>query len=118
ANGNKTREPLQHPSGALGVAFSPDGKKLLTGHFDYKARLWDLSTDKPPLVLSLHEALVRCVAFSPDGKTLLTGSYDSTARLWDAATGTPLGSALRHPDMVKCVGFSPDSTTVLTGAVD
>jgi WD40 repeat protein len=118
ADGNKSRGPLQHPSAALGLAFSPDGKKLLTGHFDYKARLWDLSTDKPPLVLPLHEALVRSVAFSPDGKTLLTGSYDSTARLWDAATGTPLGAAMRHPDLVKSVAFSPDGTTVLTGAVD
>ncbi len=112
------RKPLEQPSGALGVAFSPDSKKLLTGHFDGKARLWDLSTDRVPLALP-HEALVRDVAFSrPDGGILLTGSYDGTARLWDADTGKPLGPPLHHDGEVKSVAFSPDGKTFVTGATD
>jgi WD40 repeat protein len=32
-----------HTDFVYGVAFSPDGKYLLTGSFDGTARLWDLS---------------------------------------------------------------------------
>ena len=37
ADGKEIRKPLVQPSSALGVAFSPVGKKLLTGHFDGNA---------------------------------------------------------------------------------
>jgi hypothetical protein len=64
------------------VAFSPDGKTVLTGSWDKTARLWEAATGKalgPPLQ---HQDNVVAVAFSPDDKTVLTGSDDKTARLW------------------------------------
>ena len=70
------------------VAFSPDGKTVLTGSDDGTARLWDAATGKPIGPPLPHQDAVNAVAFSPDGKTVLTGSWDKTARLWDAATGT------------------------------
>jgi eukaryotic-like serine/threonine-protein kinase len=119
ADGKETRKQLVQPSGALGMAFSRDFKKLLTGHFDGKARLWDLSANRSPLILE-HEELVRDVAFSPDpdGRILLTGSYDGTARLWDGDTGKPLSPPLHNGGDVKSVAFSPDGKTFVTGATD
>ena len=73
------------------MAFSPDGKTVLTGSNDKTARLWDAATGQPLGLPMMHQDGVRAVAFSPDGKTVLTGSEDKTARLWDAATGRPLG---------------------------
>ena len=66
------------------MAFSPDGKTVLTGSSDKTARLWETATGKqlgPPLQ---HQGGVLAVAFSPDGKTVVTGSahFDHTARLW------------------------------------
>jgi tetratricopeptide (TPR) repeat protein len=63
------------------VAFSPDGKAVLTGSVDNTARLWSAASGKeltPPL---RHQGQVTAVAFSPDGKAVVTGSQD-TARLW------------------------------------
>jgi WD40 repeat protein len=69
-------------SGAvLHVAFSPDGQRAVTGHFDGTARLWDLrSGESRPL--AGHEGPVIWVAFSPDGKQVLTASQDGSVRLW------------------------------------
>jgi tetratricopeptide (TPR) repeat protein len=98
------------------VAFSPDGKTVLTGCQDGTARLWKADTGKPTGPPLRHPAAVGAVTFSPDGRTILTGSSDETARLWDAATGQPIGKPLEHADIVYAVAFSPDGKTVLTGS--
>ncbi len=102
------------------VAFSPDGKTILTGSNDRMARLWDAATGRPTrptLSWSIREGGVS-VAFSPNGKSILTGSNDKTARLWDAATGRPLGQPMEHSSWVSSVAFSPDGKTILTGCFD
>jgi eukaryotic-like serine/threonine-protein kinase len=104
-----------HGDTLMAVAFSPDGKTLLTGCGDGRARLWDVATGRTFGQLMEHSGIVRCVAFSPDGKTILTGSFDHTARLWDAVTGLPIGPSLPHAGYVMSVAFSPDGKTILTG---
>jgi tetratricopeptide (TPR) repeat protein len=105
------------------VAFSPDGRTLLTGSSlpdgrPGEARLWDAATGWPLGPPLEHSGWVNSVAFSPDGRTLLTGRGDKTARLWDAATGRPLGPPLKHSGRVVAVAFSPDGRTLLTGSLD
>ena len=56
------------------MAFSPDGKTVLTGSWDGTARLWDAATAQPLGPPMRHQGEVLAVAFSPDGKTVLTGS--------------------------------------------
>ena len=56
------------------VAFSPDGKTVLTGSDDNTACLWNATTGERLQVLKGHTGCINSVAFSPDGKTVLTGS--------------------------------------------
>lgn len=65
------------------VAFSPDGKTLVSGSKDNTIRLWDIQSQKETATLTGHSDSVLSVAFSPDGKTLASGSVDNTIRLWD-----------------------------------
>jgi tetratricopeptide (TPR) repeat protein len=116
ASGNAIGRPLRHKSEVLAVAFSPDGKTVLTGSADNNARLWSAATGKALLPPLRHLGAVSAVAFSPDGQTVLTGSTDRTARLWSAVGGKALGPPLRHHYAVKAVAFSPDGQTVLTGS--
>jgi Tol biopolymer transport system component len=99
------------------VAFAPDGRHVLTGSGDGKARLWDVATGKELRTFEGHSDWVMSVAFSPDGQQALTGSADKTARLWDVETGQEI-RRLQHADGVRCVAFSPDGQQVLTGSFD
>ncbi|MEJ5340212.1 MAG: protein kinase [Thermogutta sp.] len=100
------------------VAFSPNGRQVLTGSRDNTARLWDAATGKELRRFEGHTEAVLSVAVSPDGRQVLTGSADKTARLWDAATGKELRRFEGHTEAVLSVAFSPDGRQVLTGSDD
>jgi len=70
-----------HEDEIMSVAFSPDGKSILTGSLDNTARIWDLQGNLLQ-VLKGHKGALSSAAFSPDGKNILTGSEDKTTRLW------------------------------------
>jgi WD40 repeat protein len=115
------RAVFSHQGLVDALAFSPDGKVVLTGSGDYlngtgEARLWSAATGQPLGPALRHQGKVLAVAFSPDGKTVLTGCSDGTARLWSAATGRPLTPPLQHQGMVMAVAFSPDGQAMLTGS--
>ncbi len=106
----------RHGSDVMSVAFSPDGKSILTGSQDSTARLWDLQGNllqefKGP------ETVVTSVAFSPQGNSVLTGAEDKTARLWDLR-GNLLQEFKGHQGIILSVAFSPDNKNILTGSMD
>lgn len=84
--GVATRECFRTIRGHAGsvkcVAWSPDGRKLVTGSSDHTARVWDALTGECESILYGHSDKVVSASFSRDGK-LATGSTDNTARLWD-----------------------------------
>jgi WD40 repeat protein len=81
------------------VAFSPDGKRVLTGSRDRTAMLWDAQTGHKLREFSGYARAVSAVAFSPDGKRVLASSTDGAAALWDAESGRKLLSFPSGPEV-------------------
>jgi WD40 repeat protein len=100
------------------VAFSPDGKKVVSGSSDKTVRLWDTVTGAALQTLEGHSSSVNSVAFSFDGKQVVSGSSDKTVRLWDAATGAALQTLEGHSSSVNCVAFSSDGKKVVSESWD
>lgn len=92
--GDHPRLMAQVASGqVIACAWSPDGRTVLTGGWEGKARLWDAATGEE-LQSYQGEAWIMHVAFSTDHRNVLTvSSLDekTTVQLWDAASGKELG---------------------------
>jgi hypothetical protein len=70
------RQCLRHQERVSGVAFSPDGTRLVTGCVDGTAQIWDAATGQPIDDALRHGGAVTAVAFSPDGRHLATACAD------------------------------------------
>jgi WD40 repeat protein len=108
--------PVGHTNGVTSIAFSPDGKYVLTGSWDHTAKLWNLA-GREIQVFEGHFDEVTSVAFSPDGKYVLTGSRDNTAKLWNLA-GKEIQIFEGHFGEVASVAFSLDGKFILTASKD
>lgn len=84
--GGAVCEPLQgHSDQVLSVAYSPDGRKIVSGSADHSIRVWDAGTGKAVCKsLEGHSGIIWSVAYSPNGRHIVSGSLDSTIRVWDA----------------------------------
>jgi outer membrane protein OmpA-like peptidoglycan-associated protein len=68
--------------GSSGLAFSGDGKILLSANVENKAVLWSVTEKKQMQELIGHGDVCESVAFSTDTKYIATGSQDKTVKIW------------------------------------
>ena len=98
--------------GVNSVAFSPDGKRIVTASADKTAVLWDLE-GHPLVSFRGHEEAVIRAAFHPHRPLVLTAGTDRAARLFhlDGSLITTYGG---HSSPLVYVHFASDRDRVLT----
>ena len=78
----------EHTDSVLAIAFSPNGKLLVSGGSDKTVRLWHADTGKLRRTREEHKAPVNTVAFSVDGKRFWSASSENdTIRSWHERDG-------------------------------
>src|SRR5205807_139951 len=99
------------------VAFSPDGRTVVSGGSDQVVKLWDASTRQELHSFRGHKNWITSVAFSTDGHYILSASVDKTLKLWELGgrEGTP---GYGHSKEVRAVAISPDGKLIASGSAD
>ena len=76
-----------HSGWVTGVAFSPDGQRLVSGSWDRSLRFWEVKTGEEVGNVTNKMKEVQSLAYSRDGRWLATENSSDTVTLRDPATG-------------------------------
>ncbi len=83
ATGQEAHQFIGHTAQVSRVAFSPDGRYVLTGSADQTARLWDVQTGQQLRQFAGHVSPVLYTGFLDGGRYVITGDTQS-AIVWRA----------------------------------
>jgi WD40 repeat protein len=107
---------LRHGQQVSALAFSPDGKSLLSVGWGEASlstvRLWDAADGKEKW--SVRQRFASCAAFTPDGRSIAVGGGIGVVRLWQAETGREMHKLTGDQGAVSAVAFSPDGKGMFT----
>jgi len=104
--------------GILSIAFSPDGKLLVTSDTNGEIHLWQIKNGKQIVICRGSTNWTFSVAFSPLGNILASGNLDKTVKLWDVSDGKCLKTLTGHTSYVHAIAFSPDGQTLVSSSYD
>ena len=76
-----------HAGSVNAVAYSPDGRRIVSGGNDHTIRVWDAKSGKLLQRLEGHTNYVLSVAYSPDGQRIVSGSDDGGTKIWKPKNG-------------------------------
>lgn len=107
-----------HLGAVLAVAWSPDGKRIVSGSADTSVQAWNANDGSGVLIYRGHSDWVWSVAWSPDGRRIASGSADSVVQVWNASNGGNVFSYRDHTDVIRAVAWSPSGQRIASGGYD
>jgi WD40 repeat protein len=102
-----------------GLAFSGDGKRLVTGRSGGTVGLYDrLPAGDTLVLLGSHSGAVNCVAHARRATVVASGGDDNEVRLWDPDAGRLLRTLEGHEGLICAVALSADGKLVASASLD
>ncbi|MEU4765640.1 hypothetical protein AB0H12_20530 [Actinosynnema sp. NPDC023794] len=111
-------ELAAHAKAVSELAFTPDGRTLVTASADHSMALWDVRDHQRTGSLTDHDTWLRALAVSPDGAVLASGGDDRDVILWHIASRVRVGTLSGHVGAIKEVAFSHDGRLLASGGTD
>jgi WD40 repeat protein len=106
-------------SGVDDVAFSDDGRELVTSGQDGTVRVWS-SAGRRLATLRGHDGEVLSARFLPGDDEVVSAGFDGTVRVWDWREGLPDAQVSSPVSLIYEGGavFTPDGRRILSGLLD
>lgn len=102
----------------LGLSFSADGKRIITGtgSAPYLSRVWNVAKGQVSKIYRGHDHLVIATATSPNGRLAATGGgSNNEIHIWNMDSGRVVKTLRGSGQSVWAVGFSPDGESLAWG---
>ena len=112
------RSTIEHVGGVFSLAFSPDGKTLLSTDSEGTGHLWNVETGRPKRIIRSDQPMLGGGSFSPDGELFVVGSKRGWVKTYRSETGDEGIALLGHNGTVWATAFSPDGTQIASGSDD
>jgi WD40 repeat protein len=112
SEGRVQRTLTGHTDRIPALVWHPNGRLLLSAGWDTTARIWDVETGEPLLLLNTHSGQVVALAASPDGRWLATADSDSRVHLWEGPDFKQRGVFATPDGEIRCLAFSADGRHV------
>ncbi len=93
------------------LAFSPDGKRIVSG--GKVTKVWDVNSGDEVMTLNGGSP----VLYSPDSKFIVS-CKDNEIKILDATTGSEMMTLRGHDGPIDSIAFSPDSKYIISGGMD
>ena len=92
-----------HEGEITSLAFSPDGKTLISGAEDTGIRTWEVESGRLIRCYYGHEFSVMTVGFLPDNRTVYSIDQAGTVRTWDLSEGDRPGLATHRTETMQAM---------------
>jgi WD40 repeat protein/tRNA A-37 threonylcarbamoyl transferase component Bud32 len=107
-----------HTDSIENLAFTPDGKRLVTVSQDKTARVWDVASGRETVRFTGHTEPIRGLAVLPDNRRAATAGWGGMVRLWDLDSGAELQRYVGHVGEVWSVACDAAGQRLITAGQD